>query len=82
MGKLYFYRNNKKIRYLEDYINFYFWRTWDGKEIDMIEEKDGKLIGYEFKYSEKKIKKIKDWEDNYKSNIILINKDNFLDFIT
>jgi hypothetical protein len=30
--------------------NIYFWRTYDQKEIDYIEERDGKLYGYEFKW--------------------------------
>lgn len=34
--------------------NFYFWRTYDRKEIDLIEEREGKLFGYECKYSDKK----------------------------
>lgn len=34
--------------------NFYFWRTYDQKEIDIIEEKEGKLFGYECKYLEGK----------------------------
>ncbi|MBU4082787.1 ATP-binding protein [Patescibacteria group bacterium] len=34
--------------------NFYFWRTYDQKEIDLIEERGGKLIGYECKFSAKK----------------------------
>ena len=34
--------------------NFYFWRTYGQKEIDLIEEKGGKLFGYECKYSIKK----------------------------
>jgi predicted AAA+ superfamily ATPase len=29
--------------------NIYFWRTYDQKEIDYLEERDGKLFGYEFK---------------------------------
>lgn len=34
--------------------NFYFWRTYDQKEIDLIAEKAGKLFGFECKYSKKK----------------------------
>lgn len=34
--------------------NFYFWRTYTQKEIDLIEEREGKLFGYECKYSDKK----------------------------
>lgn len=28
----------------------YFWRTYDGSEVDLIEEREGKLYGYEFKW--------------------------------
>lgn len=34
--------------------NYYFWRTTDQQEIDLIEERDGKLIAYECKWSPKK----------------------------
>ena len=34
------------------FVNTYFWRTYDQKEIDYIEEKDGHLTCFEFKYSE------------------------------
>jgi len=30
--------------------NVYFWRTYDQKEIDYVEERGGKLFGYEFKW--------------------------------
>jgi len=31
-------------------VNSYFWRTYDQKEIDYIEERGGALYGYEFKW--------------------------------
>lgn len=34
--------------------NLYFWRTYDKKEIDLIEEREGRLFGYECKYSKKR----------------------------
>jgi len=34
------------------FVNIYFWRTYDQKEIDYIEEKDGHLTCFEFKYAE------------------------------
>lgn len=34
--------------------NYYFWRTYTQKEIDLIEEKEGRLMAYECKYSGKK----------------------------
>lgn len=33
------------------FANFYFWRTYDKKEIDLIEEDAGVLYAYEFKWS-------------------------------
>jgi len=71
----------KKHRYAQDYVNMYFWRSKNGHEIDLIEEKNGKINAYEFKFSEEKIKKISDWENNYKTSIKLINKFNFLNFV-
>lgn len=37
--------NNKQI-----FSNFYFWRTYDGAEIDLVEEVNGKITAYEFKW--------------------------------
>ncbi len=38
--------------------NLYFWRTYDGAEIDLIEEVDGKLKAFEFKWSLRRKAKI------------------------
>jgi hypothetical protein len=32
----------------------FFWRTYDQQEIDLVEERDGRLFGYECKWSPKK----------------------------
>ncbi|MDP2909741.1 MAG: ATP-binding protein [bacterium] len=57
----------------------YFWRTYDGGEIDLIEEIAGKLNGFEFKWnSDKSAGKQKfDWLDSFN----LINKKNLESFI-
>ena len=34
------------------FANFFFWRTYDQKEIDLIEEHEGKIKAYEFKFSD------------------------------
>ncbi len=34
--------------------NMYFWRTYDQQEIDLVEERDGRLYGYECKWAPKK----------------------------
>lgn len=35
-------------------VNLYFWRTYDQAEIDLVEESNGKLTIFEFKYNAKK----------------------------
>ncbi len=42
----------KKISYENQYCNRYFWRTSQQQEIDYIEEYDGRLHAYEFKFSQ------------------------------
>lgn len=73
----------KKQEYLSKHANNYFWRTYDRKEIDLIEERNGKLYGYEIKWKNKKVKPPKEWLKAYKnSKYQLINKSNYLEFIT
>ena len=33
------------------FSNFYFWKTYDGAEIDLVEESDGKITAWEFKWN-------------------------------
>lgn len=40
----------KTNQYTQRRVNSYFWRTYDQKEIDYIEEAGGKLTGFEFKW--------------------------------
>jgi predicted AAA+ superfamily ATPase len=64
-------------------VNYYFWRTYDQKEIDLIEERGGKLYGYEFKWNRKDIKAPKEWVEEYdNSEFEVIDRENFLDFVT
>ena len=61
------------------HANFYFWRTYDQKEIDLVEERDGKLFGYECKWSANKIPKApKEWLESYSNaSYQIVNRDNF-----
>jgi len=63
--------------------NSYFWRTYEQKEIDYIEEADGKINAFEFKWSQsKKARKPQEFLKTYSnSNFQVINKENFLDWI-
>ncbi|MCF6352995.1 MAG: ATP-binding protein [Cyclobacteriaceae bacterium] len=65
-------------------INYYFWRTYDKQEIDLIEEEAEGLRAYEFKWNpKKKIKAPGGWSKTYsEASFEVISKDNYLDFIT
>ncbi len=72
----------KTQEYFNIHANNYFWRTYDRKEIDMVEERDGILYGYEFKLHAKKIKAPKLWKDTYpEAEYKVIDRDNFVDFL-
>jgi predicted AAA+ superfamily ATPase len=73
----------KKRAYQDIHGNNYFWRTYDQKEVDWVEEREGKLFGYEIKWGEEKTKAPKDWLGTYSNaSFEVVNKNNYLDFIT
>ncbi|MCX5973671.1 MAG: DUF4143 domain-containing protein, partial [Coprothermobacterota bacterium] len=56
----------KKRAYTGIYGTFHFWRTYDGQEIDYVEERDGGLFGFECKWSSKQREKPpKKWLESY-----------------
>jgi predicted AAA+ superfamily ATPase len=64
--------------------NVYFWRTYDQKEIDYLEEHGGKLYGYEFKWQgEIKKSTSREFLQAYPSSeLATVNRDNFEQFIS
>lgn len=70
--------------YTRSRINSYFWRTYDQQEIDLIEEENGKLSAFEFKFNpNKKVKVPGGWKKGYpNANFQVIHPKNYLDFIT
>ncbi len=72
----------KTQAYTPIFANNYFWRTYDQKELDWLEERNGKLFGYEFEYKSNKVKPTKGWLETYdNAEFLLINKANYLEFI-
>jgi len=62
--------------------NVYFWRTYDQKEIDYIEEINGEINGYEFKWGDNtKIRGKGKFEETYGGKAMIINRKNYLDFL-
>ena len=57
--------------------NFYFWRTYEGQEVDLVEDKGGKLIGWEIKLKSRGRKQPKDWGRYKNSSFCEIDRDNF-----
>jgi hypothetical protein len=74
----------KCFRFENINANRYFWRTTQQQEIDYLEEQDGKLFAYEFKWNPKKAKKrfpktfINAYNDAVIQVITSLNFDEFL----
>jgi uncharacterized protein len=72
----------KKIEYERLFGNTYFWRTYSGAELDYVEERDGQLWGFEFKWKSGRSKAPAPWHSAYPNAAYeLINRDNFLGFV-
>ena len=74
----------KQVNYNEQFCNKFFWRTTQQQEVDYIEERDGKLAAFEFKWNKKaKYKFSKTFSNNYpNSTFKVITPENYLEFIS
>lgn len=71
----------KKLAYERVHKQRYFWRTYNGSEIDYIEEQNGILEAFEIKYSNK-IKKVPvAWSKEYGDKYNTINFENWFDWV-
>jgi predicted AAA+ superfamily ATPase len=73
----------KKQHYQNIFCNTYFWRTYSQQEIDLIEERDGALFAFEFKWNPNKTPKIpKAFAELYpNATFECISPSNFLEFL-
>ncbi|MGZ9677226.1 ATP-binding protein [Flavobacterium sp. GNP001] len=73
----------KNQNYTQKTVSNYFWRTYDQQELDWLEEENGILKGYEFKWNENRKAKIPTaFAKAYpEASFEVINKQNYLDFI-
>lgn len=55
----------KEENWIGNPLSLYFWRTYDQQEIDLVEEKNGKLYGYEIKWNKAKKRAPKAWTEGY-----------------
>lgn len=74
----------KFTNYQGMWMNRYFWRTHTQQEIDYVEEYDGKLYAYEFKWGKgKKYSFPKSFVQAYPEHETkVITPDNYIEFIT
>jgi predicted AAA+ superfamily ATPase len=72
----------KRQEYLRKVTNSYFWRTYDKKEIDLVEEREGRLFGYEVKWKKERVKIPQDWTSGYPDAAFeVIHRENYFKFI-
>ncbi len=70
------YREYNKI-----YAKQYFWRTYDSSEVDLVEDRDTKLYGYEFKWKKSIGRAPQSWQEYKNSQYMVVHPGNFSDFV-
>jgi len=72
----------KRQEYLGQNANNYFWRTYRQQELDFVEERGGRLYGYEMKWGKTKVKPPTEWQAAYpEAAFAMITQENYLEFI-
>lgn len=72
----------KQIEYKQSLAHIYFWRTKQQQEVDFVEEYNGKIYGYEFKWNKKNMIKLpKTFTETYNAISTVIDKSNFREFV-
>lgn len=73
----------KTQSYSKTFSNNYFWRTYEGQEIDWVEERGGNIFGFEFKWSKEKSKIPSSWQKAYpNAQYSVVSNLNYLNFLT
>lgn len=68
----------KESNFIGNISKLYFWRTYDGQEVDLLVEKDGSMKGFEIKWNKDKFKTPKLFSETYPDiKVCLVNKDNY-----
>ena len=72
----------KYLEYSQTINRQYFWRQYNGREIDYLELSNSVLSGYEFKWGDKQPKVPNYFKENYPdTEIKLINQDNLFEWV-
>jgi len=71
----------KQNLYKDTFAKMYFWRTKQQQEIDLVEESNGQITGFEFKWKSKKTKFPQNFIETYKAQGLVIDRNNFREFV-
>lgn len=71
----------KQNLYKDTFAKMYFWRTKQQQEIDFVEENNGQITGFEFKWNHKKTKFPLNFMNTYKAKGYVIDRNNFREFV-
>lgn len=83
------YMVSERIKYQKNHLLYrknYYWRKRSGAEVDMVEEYDGKLFPYEFKFTKSEPSRgalsfTTDYGKHGAQPLTVVNSDTFLNFV-
>lgn len=72
----------KRMEYAGKICSHTFWRLSSGAELDLVEDADGVLAGFEFKFSKKTPRPPASWKATYPSSTYaVVNRDTWQNFV-
>lgn len=68
----------KQENFIGNLSRLYYWRTYAGQELDLVEERVGQLMAWEIKWNRIRRKPPKAWLDGYpEAGYMGVSRDNF-----
>ncbi|MCF8379916.1 MAG: DUF4143 domain-containing protein [Bacteroidales bacterium] len=74
-------RIRKHNLYKDTFAKMYFWRTKQYQEIDFVEENNGQITGFKFKWNKKKTRFPQNFIKTYKAEGHVVDRNNFREFV-
>lgn len=72
----------KRQEYIGPSADNFFWRTYSRNAVDLVEEREGGLFGYEMKWGKARTRPPGEWRTAYpEASWEVITRDNYLSFI-
>lgn len=72
----------KQNNYKRSLAKVYFWRTKQQQEVDFVEERSGKIFGFEFKWKDKKHTRLPlTFVKAYEAEEMIVDRNNFREFV-